>query len=100
LKSAYRLCGWTRLWLTLARLLSVLEPAIPSYPRQQIAYAIQVMQHMQLTGITSVEPKADVEKEWHEKHQEGLKPTIWNIDCGGWYKHKVRSFVFLSWECR
>jgi hypothetical protein len=54
---------------------------------QQICFALQIVQHMQVTGITSVDPKRDVQTKWHDDIQERLKKTIWHVDCGGWYKH-------------
>lgn len=39
---------------------------------------------MQVSGIVSLDPLADVEKAWNERIQAGLKGTIWvRRDKGG-----------------
>lgn len=55
--------------MLLRRRLTVLEEA-------QICYAIRLIQHMQSTGITSFDPKRDVQTKWHDDLQARLKETM------------------------
>ncbi|KAI9034677.1 hypothetical protein DFJ74DRAFT_650175 [Hyaloraphidium curvatum] len=66
----------------------VASNSIHMLEEQQIAYAVQVMKHLQTTDLVALDPKMDVQKAWHDGIQERLKQTIWHIDCGGWYRHK------------
>ncbi|KAI9028381.1 hypothetical protein DFJ74DRAFT_658763 [Hyaloraphidium curvatum] len=54
----------------------------------QMQYVIQVVRRMQTTDEVSYEPKKEAEEQWHDGIQERLKPTVWSVECGGWYKHK------------
>ncbi|KAI9024530.1 hypothetical protein DFJ74DRAFT_665466 [Hyaloraphidium curvatum] len=65
----------------------VAAQSIHSLEEQQINFAFQLIQKMQMTDIVSVDPKRDVEKAWNDRIQQELQGTIWQLDCGGWYKH-------------
>ncbi|KAI9022580.1 hypothetical protein DFJ74DRAFT_99603 [Hyaloraphidium curvatum] len=65
----------------------VASNSIHMFEEQQIQYAVQVIRHLQTTGTASVDPFPEIEQAWFERMQDGLKSTIWNVDCGGWYKH-------------
>jgi hypothetical protein len=39
-----------------------------------------MIMRMQTDGIVAVEPKAEVQKEWHDGIQQKLKGTVWEVD--------------------
>ncbi|KAI9012272.1 hypothetical protein DFJ74DRAFT_683180 [Hyaloraphidium curvatum] len=63
---------------------------------QQVAYAVQVIVRMQTEGIVAVDPKLEVQRKWHEGIQEDLRGTVWEVDCGGWYKNQNKHGVLTS----
>lgn len=54
---------------------------------QQCAWFTQAIGYLQTSEFRSMEPKLEAQSKWNEETAEKLKETIWNIDCGGWYRH-------------
>jgi cation diffusion facilitator CzcD-associated flavoprotein CzcO len=52
----------------------------------QIAYILDALDRMQREGLTTVQPRPDVQRHWNAALQRRLRRTVWNTGgCASWY---------------
>jgi len=53
----------------------------------QVAYIGRLLDHMRDTSATTLEVRADVERDFNEELQRRLAGSIWATGCNSWYQH-------------
>ena len=53
------------------------------------AYVVDAVRTMRRRGLVTVEPKAEVQREWTETIRRRMRPTVWTTGgCASWYLDK------------